>query len=554
MEITDPVYIGYIDALDLKFGLEDAIKQSWICRVLRKFNYSSSRTFYDIVFALETTHEEYVTEWGKEESQFVFGSLMVDLGGRKEPAQARIPIAIGDILAVNGIIYNPDTCFVEKTERVWIRSRPNDIQVIEPFPLATSNFYSFDPEKVKLNFNDRSPVFLPVPQVMLQCRFRFVERVLIALQPFLTAHRYSVRESSTGDVESCDRLLILNPIVDTESGEGQSSRDHMELINQLGNDSTIGPAIMRVYTGQVQGMLACSIHALLSTALSELVGMLLQQQAVEKPMVVRLQSYPKKAVMTVISLFEGIPAAQCLFKWSPTNYTHVLSVCQCDGLWVVSLVPADRVFIGDLREKSKKHNPADNGSLAICRAGGKIEEALKRIQWLHDDTDCSKLHVYQLAVDIGAAPGGWSHFLSTQASVAKVIGIDKGTLTVPEPWPRQLEHWQMLGDEAISRLKQMKEDNTLQSLIDLLCCDANIPPEVTVQMMLKCVEYELLAIGARCVITFKQTQRKKLEWEESIATCLQQLNENGFPDIKREHLLANTARETTIFAVYAGKE
>ncbi len=152
---------------------------------------------------------------------------------------------------------------------------------------------------------------------------------------------------------------------------------------------------------------------------------------------------------------------------------------------------------------------------------------------------------YRTALDIGASPGGWSFYICQEQHALRVISVDKGDITIKQPWPSQLRHWRLTGEDAIRKLAS-REQVEHHNSIDLFCCDANICPEASSKLLVLCSTHGLLAAQGRFVLTFKNIYRKKETWDQSVISCLEMLRNARFSSLQLFHLLANTPKEITV--------
>lgn len=593
-------------------------------RILKRHHFSKNMVFYDAVVApaiiASTIDGEESNPNANNEQLYTFVSISVQ---RNDDEEVFPKAVVGDVIQVSGKVHNVAE-FRARLQRLSLDVHVHDVQVLSSHQLTekSTSFFTFDKMKMGKDFQTYDLVELPLPTMAIQVGLKQLERFVVAFRDVF-GDLFEARESSTGYSNSSDRLLVFR------AHSGLNDSDLREVydstIKSLVSDPTLGPAVLRSYPAKC----GFDTHSFCSTQLSHVVTKL-TTLAHEQAAVLRLQCYPKAVMTQVLTIDATQPSSR--LPLHPTQNTHVAYVFLCDGAWVVSMVPRQHCFIGDLREKK----PVDESMIAggataagaaaggaataaaaatttagvtICRAGAKIEEIMRRKRWLHvqEDGTTSANHGnekyrYRLAVDVGASPGGWSYYLATQANVERVIAIDKGELHLPEPWPAHLFYWSMLGDDAMKYLHhlslvaaaaagaaatgndaaalvdetpsfppraslQQHDDAALftsafplaaddhhgpycQRQIDLYCCDANIPPTSTTAILLEAVQRHLIANNARIVLTFKNPFGKKDLWQTSVQTSWQQLQAAGFVEIEELHLLANTAKETTITAIY----
>lgn len=570
-------------------------------RILKRHHYSKNMIFYDVVVAPIDFTKTYPIDSNVTLKQHMYTFVSVSIQRNNEGGL--FPKAVvGDIIKVKGLIHNQQE-FLSHTQRLSVDVDVDNVEIVGSVSLSTpkaESFFTFDKVKMGKDFQTYDLVELQLPTMAIQVGLKQLERFVVAFCDIF-GDIYDLRESATGYSNSSDRLLVFRAKCNDQLAVKTT---YEQTIAKLISNPTLGPAILRIYPG----LCGAEVISFCSTQLHDIVVKLLDH-AQKHASVYRLQCYPK-ALMNQILLIDGSLSDH--IPLHPTQFSHMVYIFLCDGVWVVSVVPKEDCFIGDLREHKPKDRistataattvntsePSTASSVTICRAGAKIEEIMRRKHWLFDfesdNVSENSKHKYRLAVDVGASPGGWSYFLATDACVERVIAIDKGELRLPEPWPEQLYYWAMLGEEAMQYLDSLAKSPTVANIsnenepsfhsspprspfqhhadstifsptflpvevegvieekrkIDLYCCDANIPPTETVAILLNAVRLQLLAENARIILTFKNPFGKKDAWFSSVRESLDHLKHAGFVEIEELHLLANTAKETTVTSVF----
>ena len=156
----------------------------------------------------------------------------------------------------------------------------------------------------------------------------------------------------------------------------------------------------------------------------------------------------------------------------------------------------------------------------------------------------------ELAVDIGASPGGWSYCLCSTFNTTRVIAVDPATQFHPLVTTlfesKRVEHFQMRGEEGLRLLKAKTQDR-----IGVYVCDMNDDCRATVALFKAALSPELDLIdtekGCLVVLTFKNTCKRKSDFVARKMECLEQLQEiAAVHSLEECHLFANTKLETTI--------
>jgi 23S rRNA U2552 (ribose-2'-O)-methylase RlmE/FtsJ len=252
--------------------------------------------------------------------------------------------------------------------------------------------------------------------------------------------------------------------------------------------------------------------------------------------------------------------AECLVATGADRVFHVSSVFRCAAYFYHTLAVPVYSPHAVLDEKlGHWHSPAQHdksgSKSSVCRAYYKLSEAL------HEDPALAAFLLTapggkKACVDIGAAPGGWTDLLSRQPG-CRVVAFDPGALDAAVVARPNVAHLPMLlssddGGESVRRLK----DAMAPSLtLDVVVCDANIPPAVAAGLVAHLAACELLSDGCRLVLTLKSPLRVRASQAASVRE--QQREEAaaalgpGFgDDVSLRHLFANTQHECTLTAKY----
>ena len=129
-----------------------------------------------------------------------------------------------------------------------------------------------------------------------------------------------------------------------------------------------------------------------------------------------------------------------------------------------------------------------------------------------------------------------------------MVAVDPGTLHLPAAVlaSRRVEHLAMRIEQALPLLlvrQTVAAGAAAEGPFELLVCDMNDTPARVVGVLM--LALPLLAPGAFFALTFKNGFASKRAWREALCSGLDELR--GFAENVRElHLLANTARETSV--------
>ena len=184
----------------------------------------------------------------------------------------------------------------------------------------------------------------------------------------------------------------------------------------------------------------------------------------------------------------------------------------------------------------------------MCRAYFKLEEAADRARLpISAEWKC---------VDVGAAPGGWTQWISDRLAFATeedrkenaherggVWAVDPGNLEL-RPFPANVTHVQKKAELAVADGSVPRND------VSLLVCDANGSPELVTNILLEAKP--ALRRGAFLVTTFKNFCRGYVEWRRQMTAARDRFKREGFDETAFFHSFANCAQEFTYVARFRG--
>ncbi|CAJ1967055.1 unnamed protein product [Cylindrotheca closterium] len=212
---------------------------------------------------------------------------------------------------------------------------------------------------------------------------------------------------------------------------------------------------------------------------------------------VRLQIFPPRLCS---SLLKSIDARWDSFekrnsvKLLPTNTTNTMGVVQlltpvpfvhnglyCSGIWESNLTES----------KSSSRSRIDTVDNDISRAYWKLEEAFDRY-------DGSLPTTSKVALDCGAAPGGWTQFLERRLECQTIYSIDPGDLHETVLGLKGVKHWRKTIQNSLPELQKQK------SRIDIWVSDMCVKDmEQQVDWLLKALEMDVVGSGTFIVLTLK---------------------------------------------------
>lgn len=211
------------------------------------------------------------------------------------------------------------------------------------------------------------------------------------------------------------------------------------------------------------------------------------------------------------------------FQLHPVVYTWTLHVfCESESKIRFQLRPAGETFITP--SDGPKRTPGQ-----FCKAAGKLTEALEVTGSIHGTGS---------AIDIGAAPGGWTVQLAKHFKLA--IAVDPADMHPSALALSNVVHVQCMSQDAKAEVMA-----TLGGIsADLLCCDANRHPLSVVDMLNPMIG--LLRPGGLLILTlkFRGKGRNKTETIDILIDSLKVY----FEELKCLWLMANTQNERTLVA------
>ena len=244
---------------------------------------------------------------------------------------------------------------------------------------------------------------------------------------------------------------------------------------------------------------------------------------------VRVATFPRALGGKAIAMLQAGHAATP----QPHGYRAVACLVYVHGRYAAGLA-APSAFHGDL---STAHR--NTAGEAVSRAYYKMREVRARCACVPAD-----LATLAAAIDVGAAPGGWTACLA-KAGVRRVVAVDPGALTIPDapPYDTAVEHMQMTFEAALPQLVSAARTADADVRFGLYVCDMNQPPATALDFMLRSLP--LLRPRAPFVLTFKNPFKKDAQWQQALGAALARL-ELVADGVTELHLFANTSHETTV--------
>lgn len=249
---------------------------------------------------------------------------------------------------------------------------------------------------------------------------------------------------------------------------------------------------------------------------------------------VRLMCCPRTLEAKILDVCEKMGDQNSL-EFHPVTFKHVLHVIQ----------QPDGFLRYSLRAPEETYHTKPDGSARVpgqfCKAAGKLHEALLVTGFLEE---CVQSH--DIAIDVGAAPGGWTHQLASYMKT--VIAIDPAELHPTVLALKNVQHVKKMSQEAGPEIEGIVGDGC----VSLISCDANRPPYRLGEMLAPSLKY--LKKGGLLILTLKfngkgeNLLKKGLKGLSEAFFKGDAVGESSLTDMHAIFLLANTQNERTVVA------
>jgi len=243
----------------------------------------------------------------------------------------------------------------------------------------------------------------------------------------------------------------------------------------------------------------------------------------------------------VINVLGPMIPLQIELSPSEKKCTHILNVIKAYDKYYVGIFDKQHCF-GSIATNIKLHY-GEFADSSVSRAYFKLREIFLREAAYFKDRRIS------VALDIGAAPGGWTKYLVDNGA-KHVMSVDPGLLNLDAAtmqcvtyYSKAIEKCVADGDLAAFTEKHGKFDS--------IVCDANIEPTEAVGLINQL--FPFLADHGYIVFTMKMRDRKKERKAASIEYCINALRAS-FENVKLRFLLANKPKERTLIATKLSRD
>jgi len=204
------------------------------------------------------------------------------------------------------------------------------------------------------------------------------------------------------------------------------------------------------------------------------------------------------------------------FAFDEPDYMLFVEIYQ--DIAFLGCVPRDRVLVKTIT-KMRKYAP---GQRPLNRAEAKLREALAAFPVTVDRAT--------RALDLGAAPGGWTKVLATQG--AQVVAVDPAELAPEVAGLPNVTHFRGRAEEYL--------EGYPSAAFDLITNDMNCDPVESAELVRSLLP--LLAPKGAVIMTVKFMTRNRRKHLRDVTGILRP----HFEEFRQKHLPHN-ARETTLF-------
>jgi hypothetical protein len=259
----------------------------------------------------------------------------------------------------------------------------------------------------------------------------------------------------------------------------------------------------------------------------------------------RLFCFPKSLEAELADMIEARrndpePPTVELSKGSPT---HLLSAVFVDGCSYMSIERADDSPSALWGVPSERRGAPREGGAAVCRAEHKLREVAARTPVF---SACLAMEGPHSAIDIGAAPGGWTKALLEMPCVAHVYSVDPGDLDEASLPSGRYTHMRMRDAEAVALLTDSG------AKLSIFVCDANFPTTSVLQCLRSSLP--LLRDGGAVVVTLKNFDGAPSTWKAHCDEAEREFrNLCRAGTVSRLHLFANGLFEVTLVGNFCSK-
>ena len=289
----------------------------------------------------------------------------------------------------------------------------------------------------------------------------------------------------------------------------------------------------------------------------------------------KLNVFPPSLLPDLIGYLEEHSPDELVARLSPQQSTHTLHLVHIpsassagkksehEQLWLMGVVANNHERVDGLGNKHKETAPVEAimsnqyNANVICRAQSKLQEAFYRYKEgpLPDSMKATTTTKGGggIAVDCGAAPGGWTQFIVDRTQCDRIYSIDPGDLDPAVAQHPTVLHLRSKVEDALGHIHNVltkeneKASTDQQQYVKLWVSDMCLHQmSEQVDIFLKAQRMGVVGEGTFFVLTLKcRVGRSDEAFDEQVAVQCERL-EATCRNMQTIHLFSNRSGERTI--------
>ena len=426
-------------------------------------------------------------------------------------------------------------------------------------------------------------------QLILQCQASHVDRITEAIE----ALRLPQRDAGRPKIVAAEKISNQKDSLCLLFVAANAADAAPSIFAAIANDPELRMVIQRAYRCQRHYSVLPDgdLQPALQSALRDLLPIKPGGQEEEKKekeadrgvfdeIVLRVQCAPKRLEKRVVSELASAPVRLCprtfQFVFFAIHHLGTLYVGLGDRSWNSQQIGSHQAGKNATLETGRAADTAagagagagagaEGGDAAVsataaCRAFFKLEQALRRCPLPPRTAVDNEKGQGTIAVDLGAAPGGWTQCLieHTGGAVDKVYAVDPGevpyAIAMAKMAGSTVIHLALKAEDAIDEIAAALVEQRRR--IGCMVCDMNVHPKKAVELVVRYWRRGLCAPGCRVVVCFKRfsSRGSRTDWAADRASQRAILASISEPGSCREyHLMANGQEERTVVAILAAQ-
>ncbi len=261
----------------------------------------------------------------------------------------------------------------------------------------------------------------------------------------------------------------------------------------------------------------------------------------------RIHSFPPSRQSQILKAMEKNEQAKTI-QLNPKKFSDILSIVQVYTFkgrgqqntrsHALVMTGSSPSFVINDDGPTSKDGSVENDS-AVSRAYYKLKEAIDRYTKDYKSFDCG---IFQgtVALDCGAAPGGWTKYLADELKCSNVYSVDPGELEIQQ---NGITHMQMKIQDAIPLLTA--KDSKVKIYVSDMCLHTM---ETQMDYLLEAKAQGILEQNSFFVLTLKcKIGYSKDSFDQQVSNALDILSQKAnVSDTAVYHLFSNRKGERTV--------